>query len=374
MKRIFLLISFVLPAIAGCNTKQARQNDTAETTIQLKLMGQVAIPYNFNYKGTVVGGLSGLAYEAVTGQFYVVSDDRSYKSRARFYTFKVKLTEKGLLKDGSIHFTGVHILKIASGQPYKPGTIDPEGIALGADGLVYVSSEGDPRKGVAPFINGYKKDGTFVRALLVPKAFWNLNADHQGIRTNLAFETLTTAQDGHILYTATENALLQDGPAADSTHNSRARIMAYDLGTGKVLHQYQYRVDSVFVTTGPRGSFAVNGLTDMVALDNQGHFLALERNFVMGQGNHISLYKVSVAKATDIKSVFSVKDYDQPIEPVHKEMVALLNEFELQIDNFEGIELGPKLPSGGRLLLIVSDNNFSSSQQTLFTAFLLHKR
>lgn len=372
MKQIYLPIILFLFIIAGCSAKRTKLNKNKRHQVKLELLGQVAIPYSYTFQQTIVGGLSGLAYDAASKQFYVISDDRSQKSNARFYTIKVQLTENNLLKEGGINFTGVSVLKTPDKKPYKMGTIDAEGIALDTDRLIYVSSEGNPRKNIAPFINGYNKDGRFARRLTIPDTFWkptNNPNRTQGIRTNLAFETLTTSPNGKILYTATENALIQDGAAADSTHQSPSRIIVYNLSTGDILHEYLYNVDSIYVAPGPRDSFAVNGLTDLAAIDNQGHLLAIERNFVAGQGNHITLYKVSVNEATDIKNVHSIKKYDRPIEPVHKKLIAYLNDFNIKIDNFEGIALGPKIADDKRLLLMVSDNNFSSTQQTLFTAF-----
>src|SRR5699024_4597001 len=146
----------------------------------------------------------------------------------------------------------------------------------------------------------------------------------------------------------------------------------YDLPSGNILHEYQYNVDSIYVAPGLYGSFMVNGLSDLEALDNKGHLLAIERNFVMGQGNHITLNEVSIDSATDIKGIYSLKKYKKPVQPVHKSLIAHLRDFGIDIDNFEGLALGPKLSDGGRLLLMVSDNNFSPLQQTFFTAFSLH--
>ena len=41
------------------------------------------------------------------------------------------------------------------------------------------------------------------------------------------------------------------------------------------------------------------------------------------------------------------------------------------LDNFEAMGLGPVLPDGGRILLVVSDDNFQDTQRT---AFLLGAR
>jgi hypothetical protein len=40
-------------------------------------------------------------------------------------------------------------------------------------------------------------------------------------------------------------------------------------------------------------------------------------------------------------------------------------------DNVEGMALGPVLPDGRQILILVSDNNFSQSQVTQFIALAL---
>src|SRR5699024_7361949 len=100
-----------------------------------------------------------------------------------------------------------------------------------------------------------------------------------------------------------------------------------------------------------------------------GQLLTLERNFVQGQGNRILLYQASTKGATDVKDVNSLKQLPQPQQPVAKWLIADLANYGITIDNFEGMVLGPKLESGGRLLLMASDDNFSSTQKTILTVF-----
>ncbi|MBN2731816.1 MAG: esterase-like activity of phytase family protein, partial [Balneolaceae bacterium] len=152
-----------------------------------------------------------------------------------------------------------------------------------------------------------------------------------------------------------------------------SRIIVYSLSTGNILHEYRYDVNKVFVSGEERGPFAVNGLSDLQAIKNEGHLLALDRNYVQEQGNRIGLYEVRTEGATDIKQVDNMQQYDDSIQPVKKRLVADLSKFGITIDNFEGLTLGPELPDGSRLLLIVSDNNFSDAQQTIFTAFKLYQ-
>lgn len=345
----------------------------AQPTVQVELLGQTVVPYNKMVQGTPVGGLSGLTYDENADKFYAISDDRSRNARARFYSFRIVLTDDDSLKAGAIQWIGKTILKAADGKPYPKNLIDPEGIALGPDSLIYVSSEGVPGMQAAPFINGYNRMGKLVRKLPIPEAYWSAQKpeNSRGVRTNLGFEGLAVSPDGSKLYTATENALWQDGPAADSAHTSPARLMVYDLPSGQVRHEFWYSVDPIYRLSSRNKGFAVNGLTDLVALDNQDNLLAIERNFVQGEGNRIRLYQLTTECATDVNGLKSLKDTKQLLFPVNKWLIADIAHFGIMIDNFEGLSLGPELEGGGRLLLMVSDNNFSASQKTIFTAFRL---
>lgn len=344
----------------------------AQSPLKLEPLGQVVIPHGYSYKGTPVGGLSGLSYDPKTGNFYVISDDKSEFADARFYTVSLCWADDGPLKLDGVQFENVEFLKRKGSTAYPEGEIDAEGIAVGPDSLMYISSEGDTGIGVAPFINAYSRNGALVKRLPVPKAYWTAQRKNHGIRENFGFEGLTISRDGTRLYAGLENALHQDGPAAAPSAASPARIIIYDLPAGEVAHEFLYRVSPVYLSGGKRGELAVNGLTDMVALEEKGRLLTIDRNYVAGQGTRISLYEVQAFTGTDIRGVSSMQAYESTMKPVHKELVAHLGEYGITLDNFEGLALGPALPGGGRLLLMVSDNNFSKVQQTLFTAFRLH--
>ena len=346
-----------------------------QSAMHLELLGQETIPYNYSFKDTPVGGLSGLTYDPNTQTYYVISDDRSELAAARFYSFKLHLDEHQKLNEGGIQFEDVVYLNNSETNEYGKGRIDPEGIAVNRDSLIYISSEGIPSLNIAPFVNVYSKMGAYEHSFTIPKAYWAAKAESRsehGVRVNFGFEGLGISPDKTKLYAATENALMQDGPAADSSSGSPARIIVYDLPSGDILHEYCYQVDAVNVLPGERGALAVNGLTDVVVLDEDGNLLTIDRNYVAKQGASISLYHVSTKKATDIKGMPAMPQNDQFVRPVDKTLVANLSDYDITLDNFEGLVLGPELPGGGRLLLMVSDNNFSQIQQTLFTAFRLH--
>jgi 3-phytase len=198
-------------------------------------------------------------------------------------------------------------------------------------------------------------------------------ADHStGIRSNLAFESATLPPDGNFLFTGSENALYQDGPAATTANGSPSRIMRYDLQTGKLDRQWVYWTDPVLE---PSRVFSVNGLDELLAMNNE-FLIAMERSFSVGgtatgTGNSIKLYKVALPGATDINGVSSVESKLDQIRPAQKTLLLDLDTLGIPLDNVEGMTLGPALPDGRRALVLVSDNNFAASQFTQFLLFAL---
>lgn len=57
--------------------------------------------------------------------------------------------------------------------------------------------------------------------------------------------------------------------------------------------------------------------------------------------------------------------------PLRKEPALDFNELGVTLDNVESMAFGPDLPDGPRTLVLVSDNNFSETQETQFLAFTL---
>ena len=338
----------------------------------VEFLGAVEFPHGTTFEHTPVGGLSGLTYDAPRGVYYAISDDHSEHAPARFYTLTIDLVD-GRLDAGDVVFTGVTTLLDASGAPFAEGAIDAEGIAAVGDD-VYVSSEGDVGKGVAPFIRRFGLDGRQRGSLPLPGYYLPDAAGDVGIRDNLAFESLTVTPDGGELITATENALVQDGPAADVGVGSPARILVYDLATGTPVAEAVYRVGPVPKPPLKAGDFRVNGLAELLALD-RGHLLALERAFAAPAELWVRLYRVSLAGATDVFDRPRLSAAGDAVRPVEKTEVVdlgrLLAAHGVSLDNLEGMALAPPLPDGRRPLIVVADDNFSITQRTLFVAVAL---
>ncbi|GEN23009.1 hypothetical protein HCU01_09580 [Halomonas cupida] len=335
----------------------------------LEFLGMTAFDSGTIFQGTTLGGLSGLTYHQASNSYLAISDDRSQSNDARFYSLRVDLSD-GQLDDGDVYFTDVTTLRQPDGFPFAEGTIDPEAIDLAEDGTLYISSEGDNNQGIAPTIGHFARDGQQLGSLEVPDSLIPDADGESGVRNNLALESLTISPDQQHLFTATENALVQDGPEANFNTGSPSRLSEYDLTTGKLSHEYLYPTEPVAERPTQDDGFATSGLVDLLALDDD-HLLALERGFSEGAGNTVRLYEIDVSRATDIRHIDALSETDARVRPVDKQLVADLGDFGFEPDNIEGMTLGPELADGRQSLLLVSDDNFSETQSTQFIALAL---
>ncbi|MGL5034314.1 MAG: esterase-like activity of phytase family protein, partial [Microcystaceae cyanobacterium] len=269
-------------------------------------LGLVTFSTDTSFKETQVGGLSGIVYDQAQNSYYAISDDRSSINPARFYTLEINLSD-GRLDSGDVSFTQVTTLLDSQGNPFPTNSLDTEGIALTENGSVYIASEGEARPDIPrltnPFVNQFSLSGQQLSELPVAEKYFPTQTVTTGIRNNLAFESLTMTPDGRYLYTATENALAQDGPTATLADKSLSRIVKYDLTTGQVVAEFVYEVDQVNNAPIPANSFANNGLVELLAIDNNGTLLALERAFSNGVGNTVKLYEIQTQNATNISSL-----------------------------------------------------------------------
>jgi 3-phytase len=341
---------------------QARPGLHQQTVVGIESLGVVTFNTGFSFAGTVVGGLSGITYDANRGVYYVLSDDQSQTNPARYYTVAIDLSDRHL-DAGDVAFQDVTTLLDHHGVPFPELGIDPEGIVLAQPGTLYISSEGatNAEPPLPPFVNRFNPNGRQTKALPVPMKFLP-NADRtRGVRHNAGFESLTVTPDRRIVYTATEHALAQDGPRADTEQVSQSRILAYDRPSGRPLREFVYLTEA--------------GLVDLVGFDNTGTLLALERSFTPGIGNTIKLFEARTQAATDVAGRDDLFDEDTETPasfiPVDKRLLADLADLDITPDNVEGMTLGPVLPDGRQTLILVSDNNFSPSQVTQFIALAL---
>ena len=225
---ILLIICLILPAFAGfgVQTATAKAKEYQVTVAGYEMIGTVNIPTGAQFDGTEIGGLSSITYDPKRGVYYAISDDQGTIDPVRYYTLSIDVSD-GQLDPGDITFLEVTTILDASGDPYTPGSLDPEGLVLTHGGQLYFSSEGFPTRipPVDPFIKRMNLNGRQTRSLEIPDKFLPNAAGTQGVRSNLGFESLNVTPDQKTLVTAAEAALVQDGPAANVGQESFARIL-----------------------------------------------------------------------------------------------------------------------------------------------------
>jgi hypothetical protein len=356
--------------LSGCDLPQVRAEDRIFLNLSLDFLGEYRLPTDSQFENTRLGGLSGLSYDRSQQQFYAISDDRSQHAPARFYTLKL-FTQANPPKLERIEITGVTQLKNQQQQPYATSSLDPEGIALTSTRSVFISSEG-VKDQAPPFVDQFDlKTGAWLQALDLPD-YYLPSADPkipaQGVGSNLGFESLTLNPGSDRLFVATESALEQD---ADPKYTGpiRSRILHYLLSDFKpiLVSEHLYALEPT-----PAGA-AFHGLVELLALDNGGHFLSLERTFSPSQGITAKLFQINTGSASNVSTLAILKGDLAGILPVRKQLLFDLSQLGIPLGNLEGMALGPILPDGTQSLLLVSDDNFNPKEPTQFLLFQLNQ-
>lgn len=378
-------------ALVGDGAFLARLLAGADAPDAGDFLGFAELPSGLDFEGTTVGGLSGLVRDPQTGTYWAVSDDRA---DARIYELAIDLAD-GTLDPGDVEVLDVTLLTLpedglavtgAGDEPTVFGTVDElfpdlEGISIGPDGTLYLASERNA-EGRFPQIFTATGAGLLTGELPVDGKFLGTD-DATGVRNNLGFESLTVSPDGTTLWTATESALLQDGATSTTDVGAAARIIRYELATGTPVAEYVYEVEPIAAAPEPADAFADSGLVELLAIDDNGTLLALERSFSIGaedRGYTGKLFLVRTQGATNVIGEAAVETAveDGALEVnvdelASKELLLDLSEVGIAIDNIEALALGPTLADGRQTLIIQSDDNFSAfgPQASQFLAFAL---
>ena len=371
---------------------------TAAQAQTLSYLGQQIVETGRQFNGTTVGGLSGIDYVASTNRFIAISDDRSQVNPARFYELSLDLAQfarSGAPGSAGVGFQAVTTIQQPSGGAYPALSVDPESIRRNpVTGNLVWSNEGQRAAGgfQNPTVREMTPAGTHLRDYAVPDKYKpvgtpaGLTPGDRGIFNNLAFESLTFSPDGSTLYTATENALVQDGPTATTSNGSSSRILAFNVATGLAGAEYVYPVTPVVLPPNPAGQFATNGLVELLATGDR-QFIAMERSFAIGAaspgvgpnvlptGYTVRLYAIDARAATNVAGLDSL--LGATFTPVTKTLLLDLSDLRnddgsvLALDNLEGMTLGPVV-NGNQTLILVSDNNFGATQFTQFVALAIN--
>lgn len=377
MKRLVIFaISSVL--FYSCSVVRKSIPDSVTSISSLHFIGEYDIPHKMEFKGTTVGGLSSIDYDAKQNVYYSVCDDRSDINPARFYTTKI-FFDGG--KIDSVQFVNVTNLLQANGSVYPNSkqdpnhTPDPEALRYNpkTDNLVW-NSEGEriiKKEGSIlenPAITIINRNGTYIDTFPLPELF-KMHATENGPRRNGVFEGLSFANNYKNLFVNVEEPLYEDGPRAglgDST--GWIRIIKYKVAKKQPVAQYAYQIDPVAYPAETPGAFKINGVPDILYYGNN-KMLVTERSFSTGKnGCVIKIYDADLNGAEDISDNNSLAK-KPTTKPITKRLLLNMDSLGIYIDNVEGATFGPTLPNGHRTLIFVADDNFDKTEKTQFLLF-----
>lgn len=355
MNRAIAILLFSI-TIFGCKSIAIKTSDK----LQLKFLDEYVLADNIVIDSTLVGGLSGIDY--YNGLYYLVCDDAS---NPRYYEATITI------KDTVITNVAItKVIKINDGSKY----LDLEAIRYDSnENQIFLTSEGHINKQKSPLFFSVNSKGDIVNEFKIPSAFYPNSIEKP--RHNATLEGLSESYNRNGYWIAMELPLKIDGPEPKLTPtNSPVRITYINTGTNKLEKQFGYLLDPI--AKEPKGSFAVNGLSDVLEYATD-QFFVIERSYSSGlgnQGNTIKIFNADATKASNTLKIKSLKHKDYV--PARKE---LLFDFESvrdkltnnSIDNIEGITFGPTLPNGNKTLLLVADNNFNRLEKQLNQFILL---
>src|SRR4030095_5764816 len=146
MRNQFIFVACLF-FVASCNSSKKIITPSPDSILRVKFLDEYDVPNGKQFKGTTIGGLSGIDYDAKNDIYYMISDDRSAVNPARFYTAKIHLKETRI---DSVEFIDVKTILQKDGKAYPNSkqdplhTPDPEDIRYNpAKNEIIWSSEGE---------------------------------------------------------------------------------------------------------------------------------------------------------------------------------------------------------------------------------------
>ncbi len=345
---------------------------------KLKFISDYEVPHNYSFKGTTVGGLSGIDYDKEKKLYYMISDDRSAVNPARYYSSKIVFNDK---KIDTVLFVDVTTFLNADNKPYPNSkqdpwhTPDPEALRYNPiTKQMFWTSEGERivnKKDTVlenPAITIIHPDGKYIDTFPLPENLL-MHATEKGPRQNGTLEGLTFADNFKTMFVNLEEPLYEDGPRADAKKNNAwIRLFKYDVGTKKNIAQYAYELDPVAYPAIPENAFKINGIPDILSV-GKNKLLVIERSFSSGRlPCTIKVYLADLNNATNIINTKSLKE-NPAAHPVIKKLLLNMDDLKMYTDNIEGVTFGPDLPNGHKSLIFIADNNFMLFEKTQVMLF-----
>ncbi len=365
-----LLCACAAPLLAQAPPEERAADDLPT----FEMIGSAQIAMFNGVDSRRIGGLSGLMYDG--GRWIAVTDDKRWS----------RVVELAVDVDAGAGRLDIRVIGVADlpGTQERPGAVreytDGEAIAPDGEGGFFIGFE-EPtqvvrfREAVRAGPGAANSLGALRRLAVFPPPA--VVRDH--VRFNRGFESVAVVgnpRGGREVWAATEAALDCDGPEAAPSHGSHCRAVVFDAETGAVLRQHVYETGP-----SPRGLYGLksyNSLSEWIALA-PGRLLSLERRFGMLAGYDATLRVVDLFRGeTDVSGVASISEAiardASSIRPLSTRTVTTVCTLGAPWSaNYEAMAIGPELKDekGGRLVIVLADDNFGDDGQVVNAALAL---
>lgn len=402
-------------------------------TGKFQLINEQIIEHNLKFNNIPIGGLSALYYHPYKKRFLALSDDKGRQGPPRFYELALQknFLEKQNTVHYQLNIKKQQFLFNRSGRPISIDPegifIFSQQIFISTEGRQFKKHQ--PRKSNFPLrppaLLTFDLTGQLKFPWPLPIVFWPKNIEqlnHWGVKENKAFEALSLDPDNKYFWVGVESSLRQD----DSLHATNIchlkkivttnktvayhyyyscgqqyiRFNQWDIHYKKLLKQFAYPMaksikvqNTVPVMPAHSGyQLRINkellkgetGLTDFLSLGDK-KFLIIERTYLKNVSHinntisntkkadayYVQLVWADCSSASNISHYGSLnkKSFVSCKRTYTIDLQSLLRSAHIQVDNIEGIAIGPKVSENTWLLVLVSDNNFNPAQKTQFLFF-----
>lgn len=323
--------------------------------MKLQYLNQADLPVDYMYDGYQIGGLSGIDYDPVTDTYIAQSDLGADGKSAAVYTFQFTgLYNSDGTPEITFEKTPIDLTGISNVESIRR---DPKG-----DGFWVTTEE------TVPGIYHYHTDGSVSKLTTIPS---NIETSSQ---PDKSLKGATFALDGSYFVSLERNL------TTDAT--GYTRITKFD-SDGNPIAQYAYYTDRPSTIDATS-----NGVSEILAI-NEHQLLVMERGYNNTQDastgasvNRVRIYEIDLDGAQNVMDIPNLTSTNTQL--VSKNLIFnsmdpsinnVLDTKANRFDNIEGMTFGPTLSDGRPSLVLVSDNNYSASQdKTQFISFALNSQ
>ncbi len=321
--------------------------------LQLNFLDEYIIPDTLSFHNFPVGGLSGIDYDG--DNYFMVVDDAVHP---RILKAAIQIKEDTI---AGVSFLNTILIKKDTSRFFKENVLDLESVFVTENANFHLVSEGAIKFGVKPSILSVDTLGNFVKEILVPPHFRQL--EQWTLKHNGSFEGSSKSYDGKGFWVAMESPIAEDGQEPSFVQTkSPIRISYYDNTLRKENKEFAYHLEKI--DKPAKGTINLNGVTAILEY-KKNKFFIVERIYQSGYGpygNTIRIFDAVIEdKTTNILTIGPLKK--QSYVPMKKKLLLDFQSCKEKlsagvIDNIEGISFGPRLENGNRSLLLIADDNF----------------